>query len=357
MRTCCLIFFSFWLMLSEGWAFSEKVYVVERGRSRLSVLHGGRLVGRIEGLGKLHHATVKFWRGHAFLISRDGFLSKIDTKTDKVVKKVKVGKSSIGLTFVEDRIAVANYNPHDVVLLDEDLRIRKRLVTGGRNVGIKSWRHLLVVALMDKDALWIFDAQKGFALVHKVPFAGKMPYDALISKHYYLSAFFKERVMGVLDLQNKRYQRVVLPLASKGIPYKIPHFGMWGTWKGIAYLPVAGTQQLAMLEMSNFQKKGQIKLAGLPVFAVLSPDGMWIAVNYSGKDQDFLSLIDRKSGKVIFHQKIGRRLMHLRFSPDSRRLYVSSYFEHKVHLFSLKPWKKIASVVVPTPSGLFMVTP
>lgn len=336
---------------------SEKVYVIERDRSQIAVLQHGRLLREIGGLGKLHHATVKLWRGHGYLISRDGLLSQIDPKTDQVIRQVRVGKSSIALEFVGSWIAVANYAPHDVVFLDAQLKIHKRLVTGSRNVGIKSWRELLVVALMDRDALWVLDSQKGFRVVHRVEKAGKMPYDALIAGSFYLSAFFKERQIGVLDLEKKVYRRVLLPIAKEGVPYKIPHFGMWGVWEGMAYLPVAGSQQLAKVDLARFRRDGQIMLTGLPVFAVLSADGHSLAVNYSGEMQDFLTIIQRKDGKILRHFRAGKRIMHLRFSPDSKRLYLSSYFDHKVRVFSVKPWQKLASVVVPTPSGLFMVQP
>ncbi len=335
---------------------SEKVYVIERDRSQIAVMQHGKLQKEIGSLGKLHHATVKFWRGRGYLISRDGLLSQIDLQKDQVIRQVRIGKSSIAIDFVGPWIAVANYAPQDIVFLDEQLKIHKRLATGSRNVGIKSWKTLLVVALMDRDALWVLDSSKGFQVVHRVEKAGKMPYDALIAGAFYLSAFFKDRHIGVLDLQKMAYRRVLLPIAKEGVPYKIPHFGMWGVWKGMAYLPVAGSQQLARVDLAHFRRDGQIPLTGLPVFAVLSPDGEHLAVNYSGEKQDFLSLIQRKDGKVLRHFRAGKRIMHLRFSPDSKRLYLSSYFDHKVRIFSVKPWQKLASVVIPTPSGLFMVT-
>jgi protein NirF len=363
-----LLFCSFSLLVNPAFAGAaepsswaafrqEKMYAIERERSQIAVLEGGRVKGRIGALGKLHHATIKFWRGHAYLISRDGLLSKIDPKQDKVLAQQRVGKSSIGIEFVGDWIAVANYDPKEIVLVDAALGIKQRIPTQSRNVGIKAWGDLLVFARMDKDALWVLDSREGFKRIAEIPQAGKMPYDALIAGKRYLSAFYKEPVVGILDLESKKYQRVKLPLAETGIIYKLPHFGMWALWGEDAYLPVAGTKQLVRLDLRTLQRKGQIALSGLPVFASLSPDGRWVAVNYSGEQEDFITLIDREKMKVIRHERMGRRMMHLRFSADSRRLYLSSYFTNQVLVVAVEPWKILASAVVASPSGLFGVLP
>lgn len=62
------------LLLLPIFAFCEKLYVVERERGSLAVIEEGRLRGEIGGLGNLNHATVKFYNGFAYVISRDGFL-------------------------------------------------------------------------------------------------------------------------------------------------------------------------------------------------------------------------------------------------------------------------------------------
>ena len=63
------------------------------------------------------------------------FLSKIDPREDRLVKRVKVGNSGIGLDFFKEYVLVANYDPDSVVLLDRDLNLVKTLKTDSRNVG------------------------------------------------------------------------------------------------------------------------------------------------------------------------------------------------------------------------------
>lgn len=345
-----------WFWGTVSLCFAEKVYVVERGRGNISVIEHGKRVRSIGKLGRLHHATIKFWRGFAFIISRDGWLSRIDTKTDRVVQQVKVGKSSIGFVVVDERwLVVANYAPKNIVVLDATMRKVKEIDTGSRNVGIKSWRSLLVFSLMDRDQIWVLDAQKQFQVIHKVAAAGRMPFDALIAEHLYVAAFFKQRVVGMLDLKTLRYHQRPLPNSREEVLYKIPHFGLWGIHGAYAYVPVSGARKLAVLHIAKFAVGGQIPLPGLPVFASLSPDGRFLAINYSGEQQNGLTVMERKHRKIVRHWDVGRRVMHMRFSANSQFLYISSYFENQVHVLSIPSWKRVYSVVVPTPSGIFVV--
>lgn len=66
-------------------SLAEKLYVVERGRGKVAVIQEQQRTHEIGDLGKLHHATIKFWNGFAFIISRDGWLSRIDTDRKSVV--------------------------------------------------------------------------------------------------------------------------------------------------------------------------------------------------------------------------------------------------------------------------------
>ncbi|WP_211436144.1 hypothetical protein [Candidatus Kuenenia stuttgartiensis] len=47
--------------------------------------------------------------------------------------------------------------------------------------------------------------------------------------------------------------------------------------------------------------------------------------------------------------------MHIRFSEDSRRLYLSSYFDNTVRVLDTNEWKVLDEITVPTPSGIFIL--
>ncbi len=340
------------LLLISCIAFGMKVYVVEREHGSLTVLTESGLK-RIEGLGNLNHATLKFLEDRAYLISRDGYISLIDTRKDRLIRKVKVGESTIGFTFCMDRVAVANYSPHTVVILNKELETVKEFRTSSRNVGIKSYKNKLIFSLMDKDSLWVIECDKlerEKILTH----IGEMPFDALMAQGKYIVGLFKENAVGVYDIEKDTYTKVVFRQKGKEVIFKVPHFGLWGVYGDTAYIPAVGERKIHVVSLRNFSYKGYIELIGLPVFVAVSPDGKYIAVNFSGDKEDFLTLINRESLKPIKSVPLGRRVLHFRFTPDGRYIYLSSYYENKLKKVSVPDLEPVEEVPVLTPSGVFI---
>ncbi len=136
--------------------------------------------------------------------------------------------------------------------------------------------------------------------------------------------------------------------------YKIPHFGTWGIHHRKAYIPAVGDKKLMLYDINNFQHLGFIELIGLPVFVVVSPDGKYIAVNYSGDMDNYITIIELAGQKVIKNIEAGRRIMHMRFSKNSSTLYVSSYFENMIKSIDMKSMELKPLYEVPSPSGIFI---
>ena len=336
-------------LLSISLALAEKLYVVERERSSLAVVENGRLVNRIEALGNMNHATVKFWRGYAYVISRDGYLSKIDTKRDELVKRVKVGKSSIGIDFTDRYVIVANYDPDTVVVLDEELNVLREISTGSRNVGIKAYKTGFLFSLMDKDEVWWVKEEEVLKFA-----VGKMPFDALLFGDHYLVGFFKDEGIGLIDLKEESYKSLKFKREGKEVVFKIPHFGTWGVFKDTAYVPAVGERKLYVVDLKEGKVLEEIALSGLPVFVAVSPEGKHIAVNFSGDKENFVALYDLGSEKLLGEVQAGKRIMHLRFSKDGKRLYLTSYFESKLKVFEVPTLKLLHEVDIPNPSGVFL---
>jgi len=337
-------------------AFAEKLYVVERERGSLAVIQNGSLIGEIRELGNLNHSIVKTSGDYSYCIARDGYFSKIDNKTDRIIKKIKPGKSGIGFNFVKDYIVIAHYDPKKVTVLTKDLEIKKVINTGSRNVGIKPYKNLIVFSLMDKDQIWVLDADKDFEVVHRVKNAGKMPFDALIYKNRYIVGFFKERGVGILDLDNFVYKKAVFRSGNKQeIVFKIPHFGMWGVFGKKALIPAVGEKRAYVVDIDGMKVIKHIDLPGLPVFVSVSPNNEIAVVNFSGDKDHLLSVIDLKKLKVIKTFPAGKRVMHMRFSKDGKKLYLSSYFDNSLKIYDTESWKLSKEITVPTPSGIFIV--
>ncbi len=329
-----------------------KVFVVERETGRLAVIEGDRVIKEIENLGNLNHATLKFYGGYGYLISRDGYLSKIDPQKAELVRKEKVGESTIGINFCEGKVAVANYAPRTVVLLDTNLKVLKEINTSSRNVGIKAKGSLLLFALMDLDEVVVYDCSR-MKEVKRIK-VGKMPFDALLIGDRYVVGFFKESGVGIIDLKTLTYRKVTFRSGEKEVVFKIPHFGFWGIKGEKAYIPAVGERKLHIVNVNSFTYEGSLPLPGLPVFAVVSPDGRYLAVNYSGDKEDFLTLVDLSTEKVLKTRALGKRILHFRFTPDGKYLYLSSYYENKVKKVRVPSLEVVKEYDVPTPSGVFI---
>ena len=343
------------LALNPLRSWGETIYVVERERGSLAVIKDGKWLGEIPDLGDTSHTTLKFSGGFGYAISRDGFVSKIDPKTHKLLKKVKVGNSGIGLNFVRDFVAVANYDPGTVVILDRDLNLKKTIKTGSRNVGIKSLENKLIFALMEKNEIWVLDADKDFSVLKKFTNVGNLPFDALLADHRYVAGFFNDARLGVVNLDTLEFQAIALKQTSSETVLKIPHFGTWGIAGNAVFIPANKDKKLHIFRLTDFEYLGTIDLIGTPVFVAASPDGKMLAVNYSGEKENFITIVDSLARKVDRNIDAAKRVMHFRFASSGEELFVSSYFENQVKIFKVGTWEEKGHVDVATPSGIFLL--
>ncbi len=181
-----------------------------------------------------------------------------------------------------------------------------------------------------------------------------MPFDALLSGDTYVVGFFNEPSVGIVNLRDLTYRKVSFKHKGREILLKIPHFGLWGIFGKTAYIPGVGERKVHLIDLERFTYLGSLEVPGLPVFVSVSPNGRFAAVNYSGDMEDYLTLIDREGGKVLKTVRLGRRILHFRFTPDGRFLFLSSYYENKVKKVSVPELKVIEEISVPTPSGVFI---
>lgn len=332
---------------------TERIFVVERETSSLTVIEEGKRVGKVLNLGNLNHATLKFRDGRGYVLSRDGVLTSFDPVSLKVLKKLRLANSSVGFTFCSEYIAVANYDPPSLAFADFNLKESKVIPLGSRAVGVKARGGLLFYLLMEENAIGVLDCNslKEKAIVKE---AGNLPFDALLTGNVYVAGFFGDRAIGILRTTDLHYKRIDLPAGRKGVPLKVPHLGFWGVVGGRAYIPAVGEKMLYVMDLSEGGVVGSINLKGNPVFAVVSPGGRWLAVNYSGAEEDYISLIDLSDPSRRRTKKAGRRITHLRFSRSGSTLYVSSYYENTVKALSVPDLRLLWEVGVSGPSGIFI---
>ena len=140
--------------------------VVETGDHHVSILDGDKLepIHRFPSRYALHGGPKFTPDGrYVFFASRDGWVTKYDIWTLQVVAEVRAGINTRNVAVSGDGkfVAVANYLPHTLVLLDADLQLLKVLDIGDGTqtsrvsaVYDAAPRRSFVAALKDMPELW-----------------------------------------------------------------------------------------------------------------------------------------------------------------------------------------------------------
>jgi len=339
----------------------EKYFVVERENNSLAIIEDGLTKRYMKDMHNMNHGIVKFDGDDAYLISRDGYVVKFDPKTEKKEAEYKTSKSAIGFVIGKNYVAVANYDDKSVDILSRDLKPIQKIKTGSKNVGIKIYKDMLIFAQMDNDKVSVYKEDKlkdGVPTFKKLKEfdVGKMPFDAMIQGNTYIVGFFLTKGFGVVDLDKMTYK--LIKVTADGdkpvLKVKVPHFGFWSLSKDKTFIPAVGDNKVLVYDKKfNFIKN--ISVQGLPVFTSLSPDKKYIAITFSGKDFPTIQIVDTKTLKVIKTFNFPGKVLHVRWSNEYPKLYVSVNGANQVSVIDTINWQLERDIYqVKRPSGIFL---
>ena len=337
----------------------EKYFVVERESESVAVIEDGLAKRHMEHMHNMNHGIIKFDGDDAYLISRDGYVVKFDPKTEKKEAEYKTSKSAIGFVIGKHYIAVANYDDKSVDILTRDLKPIDKIVTGSKNVGIKIYKNYLIFAEMDKDKVAVLkdeNAGKGLPKFkrYKEFNVGKMPFDAMIEGDTYIVGFFLDKGFGVIDLDKMQYKMIKVTAEENKPVLKVPHFGFWSLSKDKTFIPAVGDNKVLVYD-KKFHWIKNITTQGLPVFTSLSPDKKYLAVTFSGKDFPTIQIIDTKTLKIIKTFTFKGKVLHVRWSKEYPKLYVSVNDANQVNVIDTNDWYLEREIFqVKHPSGIFL---
>lgn len=358
--------------------------IVERETGSIIVIEssGHKFLGRVTGLGNLTHGTIKFSKDgrYAYVIGRDGYVSKIDLFTLKVIKQVKGGDNTIGGVMSQDGryIALSNYSPGEVRILDADTLEMVKTVPavrefpdGRRDISrvvglVDAPGNLLIFSLMDSDGLWVIDTGKrDFPVIKKFWDIGKTPYDALITPEgrYYVVGFLNSQWVGLLDTWDMSEVKTVSTINIRGndkntevntVPlWKIPHLKGWAIAGELAVLPAVQREVALVYDARNWRIITEIPLAGTALYTVSGPDARYVWVDLVGKNGDKIQIIDLRTLEVIKTLLPGKGATHPQFTPKGDAVYVSLMDEGKVVVYDSTTFEKIKEFPARSPSGIF----
>ncbi len=354
--------------------------IVERATGSVLVINTSRheVLGRIEGLGDLSHASVVYSRDarYGYVFGRDGGLTKVDLLSQSIVDRVIQSGNSIGGAISQDGryVAVSNYEPGGVKVFDSQTMelvadVPATYTSGHDETGqsktvglVDAPGNLFVFSLFEAGEIWTLDMSDESAEITRFE-AGESPYDALITPdgRYYIAGLFGEDGLSMLDLWNPgQGVTEILPGYGKGeqkLPvYKMPHLEGWAIADGRAFVPAVGHHQVLVADMKDWSLVDRIPVQGQPVFVMASPDNRRIWVSFAHPDNDVVQVIDSQTREIIRTLEPGEAVLHMEFTPRGEEVWVSARDSNRVTVYNTRTLEPIATLSAEKPSGIFFTS-
>lgn len=351
--------------------------IVERATGSVLIVDWSArdIVGRVEGLGDLSHASLVYARNErfAYLFGRDGGLSKIDILEARVDRRVIQAGNAIGGAISDDGslIAVSNYEPGGVRVFDADTLeplceiaadtgAEKRSKTVGL---VDAPGRRFVYTLYDAGEIWIADFagwSGGPPRVTRFSGVGRLPYDASITTdgRHYIAGLFGEDGLVHLDMwdDNPAPRRIMdgYGRGQEQLPvYKMPHLEGWGEVAGRFLLPAVGRHELLAIDSTTFEERGRAVTHGQPIFAVVQPGSPRVWVNFAHPLNDTVQVIDARTMQVVQALKPGPAVLHMEFTPRGDEIWISVRDADRIDIHDTRTFEKVASLPARKPSGIF----
>jgi mono/diheme cytochrome c family protein len=332
--------------------------VVESGDHHVTILDGDRLEPMTRFASRFAlHGGPKFSPDGRFVYfaSRDGWITKYDLYGLAVVAEVRAGINTRNLAISHDGrvLAVANYLPHSLVLLDAaDLSVLKVIAaTDARReqtsrvsaVYQAPPRESFVVALKDLAEIWeisyaedpppifsglVHNHEKGMEEALAVP--GDFPIRRIELSQplddFFFSPSYRELVGSARDGErslavNLDVRREIAELPLPGLP----HLGSGITWmrdgRRVMATPHLKAALVSVIDLDDWQVVKTIETLG-PGFFLRSHEKTsyaWVDV-FFGPHRDALHVIDKQSLAIVrtLRPAPGKTAAHVEFTRDGR---------------------------------------
>lgn len=345
--------------------------IIERADGRVVVVETTTrsVLGRVEGLGDLSHASVVFSRDgrYAYVFGRDGGLTKVDILLQRIDKRVMQAGNSIGGSISQDgRIVVAqNYVPGGIKVFDAvTLELLSEVPTESKVVGLADLSdNRFAYALFDKGEIWVSDLSNPRAPRTQVFPAGQQPYDGLVTPdgRHYMAGLFGEDGVALLDTwRPEQGARKILENYGRGeqkLPvFKMPHLRGWAVAGNQTYLPAIGHHEVLVVDRSNWKESARIKVKGQPVFVMARPDGRQVWVNFAFPDNGWVQVIDTLKGEVVQTLQPGKAILHMEFTPRGENVWLSARDDNAVSVYDTNSFARLATLTASSPSGIFFTS-
>ena len=368
--------------------------VVEGGDHHVTLLDGDKLepIHRFQSRFALHGGPKFTPDGrYVFFASRDGWISKFDIWNLKMVAEVRAGINTRNAAVSGDGkyVAVANYLPHTLVIMDADLNVLKVIAVTDKDgkqssrvsaVYTAEPRRSFVAALKDVKELWeiSYDPKAPeipVGMIHDFKYReGAFLPGFLNPKRSvlddYLDDFFftpdYNEVMGASREGGKGQvvhldvRRSIATLELPGMPHL--GSGITWTWRGRRVMATPNLREglVSVIDMKDWKTIKQIKTPG-PGFFMRSHENTryaWADSMMSREHKDTLTVIDKNTLEVVAQLRPvpGKTLAHIEFTKDGKYALASLWEnDGAVIVFDAASLKEIKRIPARRPVGKYNV--
>ena len=361
------------LYVDEGsWDARELMLVVEKDAEKLLAIDGTthKIIGRVHDVGFQPHTSVYSSDAkYMYIISRDGWLTKIDLTTLEPIVSVRVGENSRGTALTENDayVAIGNYEPGNLVILDAvSMKILKTIPLimekEGKKIESRAGAvvedgNRIIVALKDAASVWAVDTDKeGFPVTHKFSdIGGGKPalHDAFLTPNgtHYIVASQGSKTAWVLDLATMK------PVAEVETG-ETPHTGPGAAWGQYIYVPALGEGLITVIDTTTWKAAAYIKTGGPGLFVrSYSKDPtypyVWADTAF-GEHEDEIYVIDARINEIVktIIPVKGKSSWHPEFTYDGNFVYVVSQSANEVEIYDAYTFELVKRIKSDTPSAI-----
>ncbi len=372
--------------------------VVETGDHHVSILDGDKLepIHRFPSRFALHGGPKFTPDGrYVFFASRDGWITKFDLWNLKVVAEVRAGINTRNAAVSGDGkwVAVANYLPHSLVILDADLNLKKILPVADKDGKVSSRvsavydaapRQSFVAALKDVKEVWEVSynpkaPEIPAGMIHDFKYReGKFipgflnPQRSQLEDYlddFYFTQDYHE-VMGASRNDAKSAvsgQVVNLDVRKKIADLELPgmpHLGSGISWqwqgKTVMATPNLNEGLISIIDMKTWKTIKQIKTRG-PGFFMRSHENSryaWTDSMMSKEFKDTMQIIDKEKLEIVAELKPepGKTFAHVEFTKDGKYVLASLWeMDGALIVYDAATLKEVKRLPMKKPVGKYNV--
>ncbi len=344
--------------------------VVETGDHHVTILNGDTFepIHRFKSRFALHGGPKFTPDGrYVFFGSRDGWITKFDLYTLEILAEVRAGINTRNIAISSDgsTIAVANYLPHSLVLLNStDLAVEKIYDVGSAD-GVSSRvsavyqapsRKSFIAALKDVPEIWEISTQ-GERKLRRIKI--NEPLDDFFfdqSYRHLLGSSRDGKNAVVIDINaGKQIKRILLP--------GLPHLGSGISWtyknRRVMATPHLKEGKISIIDLDDWSIIKTLKTKG-PGFFMRSHENTpyaWTDV-FFGPNRDLLHIIDKRTLEIVktLRPAPGKTAAHVEFDRYGRHAIVSIWEKDgAIVIYDANTLKEVKRIPMSKPSGKYNV--